>query len=301
MSSTSARQRAASWPCPATQRQELVGEQQPTVRVPPADQRLDPGDRRVGQVDLRLVVQLELVARSTASRRSESSSSRGRPGCSRFGRKTRTGSPLAFAAYIAASARRRRVSRSRPCERHHRDADAHLDLEPVVLQVVGLLDAVGEPVDGVDHVRAVVGRQQDDELVAAQPDHGVALADPGREPSRGRPQQRVAGGVPEGVVDLLEAVEVEHAEGGRSSARSRPRCAPRRGARGLRGSRRPVSVSVCDCSSVERRLLGRRVDEPQRHGQQGQEVRIDRRSRPRSAARGRRPRPSSACTTRRCR
>jgi hypothetical protein len=55
--------------------------------------------------------------------------------------------------------------------------------------------------------------QQDRELVAAQARHGVFGAQAGAQPSRHFAQGRVAGGVPERVVDQLEAVEVEEQHG----------------------------------------------------------------------------------------
>ena len=54
--------------------------------------------------------------------------------------------------------------------------------------------------------------REDDELVAADPRHGVARADDGLEPPRDRLQDLVAGVVAADVVDLLEAVEVDHEE-----------------------------------------------------------------------------------------
>ena len=50
---------------------------------------------------------------------------------------------------------------------------------------------------------------EDRELVAAEPGHGVALADHRPEPRGDQPEQLVTHVVPEGVVDLLEVVEVQ--------------------------------------------------------------------------------------------
>ena len=50
----------------------------------------------------------------------------------------------------------------------------------------------------------------DDELVAAEARDGVGRAQRGGEPRRQREQHLVAGGMPERVVDQLEAVDVEH-------------------------------------------------------------------------------------------
>jgi hypothetical protein len=58
-------------------------------------------------------------------------------------------------------------------------------------------------------MRRIESRQDHDELVAAQPRHGVRLAHCGREPLRNRLQQLVAGIVTEGVVDPLEVIEIE--------------------------------------------------------------------------------------------
>ena len=52
-------------------------------------------------------------------------------------------------------------------------------------------------------------RQQQRELVAAEAGEQVPGAGEGAQPVGGQPQQLVAGGVPEGVVDLLELVDVE--------------------------------------------------------------------------------------------
>ncbi len=57
-------------------------------------------------------------------------------------------------------------------------------------------------------------REQDDELVAADPEHGVARAHDADEPLRRQLQEGVAGGVAVGVVHALEPVQiaVEQAE-----------------------------------------------------------------------------------------
>jgi hypothetical protein len=53
------------------------------------------------------------------------------------------------------------------------------------------------------------GEREDDELVAADPGHGVAGSDDCLEASRQRAQDRIAGAVTADVVDVLEAVEVD--------------------------------------------------------------------------------------------
>ena len=60
---------------------------------------------------------------------------------------------------------------------------------------------------------AVGGRQQDRELVAAEPGHEVGLAQRPAQHDRRRHDELVAGVVAAGVVDLLEVVEVEQQQG----------------------------------------------------------------------------------------
>ena len=64
---------------------------------------------------------------------------------------------------------------------------------------------------GVD--RVLDADEHDAELVAADPRHGVDLAHAGAEPHRDLLEQEIARGMAEGVVDVLEAVEVEKQQG----------------------------------------------------------------------------------------
>ena len=66
--------------------------------------------------------------------------------------------------------------------------------------------ALGDPARGREIGRA---RQQHRELVAAQPRHGVDLAQRPLQPRTDLGQQQVADVMAERVVDVLEAVEVE--------------------------------------------------------------------------------------------
>ena len=64
--------------------------------------------------------------------------------------------------------------------------------------------------------------QEHGELVAAEAGHGVRVAHDLLEPARDLDEQLVAAGVPEGVVDLLEAVDVEQHQADRvAGARAR--------------------------------------------------------------------------------
>ena len=68
---------------------------------------------------------------------------------------------------------------------------------------------LGEPLG----LGAPAGRRQDRELVAAEARERVALAQAGRQRARDPHDQLVAGAVAEGVVDLLEVVQVDHQHG----------------------------------------------------------------------------------------
>ena len=108
--------------------------------------------------------------------------------------------------------------------REERDADADRGAELALAQP----HRGGERLQHLarDHLR-VLGlvdvRQQHGELVAAEAGEGVAAAQRGRQPARDRTQQQVALGVAEGVVDQLEAVDVDEHDCERAGAALRLR------------------------------------------------------------------------------
>ena len=88
----------------------------------------------------------------------------------------------------------------------------HLDLQPV--EGDRLLEGLQDPPADPQHPRLVGGvRQQDGELVTAEPGHRAGLPDRGGQPRPDLGQEQVALLVPEGLVDLLEVVEVEDHDG----------------------------------------------------------------------------------------
>ena len=108
--------------------------------------------------------------------------------------------------------------------------------------------SAGDPL-GDRHGELDVGPgQQDGELVATQPHHDVARPGDAGQPGPDESEEPVAGRVPEGVVDLLEVVEVDHEQGQGLVAAPRGRGGWRRWrrARWVRRRRlpRPVSSSV---------------------------------------------------------
>ena len=98
--------------------------------------------------------------------------------------------------------------------RGQHDADAGLDVEDDAVDVEGLVQGLAEPLgDGLRLADAVHERQQDGELVAAEARDGVAVAQDRLQPRGDLAEQLVAVGVAEGVVDLLEAVQVDEQQG----------------------------------------------------------------------------------------
>jgi hypothetical protein len=78
----------------------------------------------------------------------------------------------------------------------------------------GLAERLLQLVRDLGHVLRVVDpREEQHELVAPEASHGVAFAHGGGEPIRHPLQQLVPRGVAEGVVDALQAVEVEEDDG----------------------------------------------------------------------------------------
>ncbi len=102
------------------------------------------------------------------------------------------------------------------------DADGHLDAAFPEVEgcAAGIEQALrhGRGLGGVDQVGGDQG-----ELVAAETGDRVRAAHRGHDPLGELAQQEIAGGVTEGVVDLLEAVDVEHHDGGPGAVARRAR------------------------------------------------------------------------------
>ena len=104
-----------------------------------------------------------------------------------------------------------------------RDADARGDPEAAPGRVVDLERLAQHLEQSLGDELGAPGRRfafdEHDELVAAEAGDRVGLSQRRRESRRDRLQQPVAGFVAEGVVDLLETVEVDE-QGGALGARS---------------------------------------------------------------------------------
>jgi hypothetical protein len=106
----------------------------------------------------------------------------------------------------------------------HRDADAraHEAGEAALLHFDE--HALREPLRRLDHLELVLDDgEHRDELVATKPADEVVAANAFLHAPRGLDQRLVADGVPEGVVDRFEAVEVDeqHADAAAAALRGR--------------------------------------------------------------------------------
>ena len=138
--------------------------------------------------------------------------------------------------------------------RRDRDADAGADLDAVAGQKERLGDELGDPRREFGRAVALIVASflDDGEFVAAEPRQHVAGAQRISAAARDLAQQRIAGSVTERVVDVLEAVEIEHQDRERRrgpasnalSSSSRARKKARFGS--------PVRMSVWASSSTRR-------------------------------------------------
>ncbi len=196
------------------QRDELVRRDEAAARVVPAHQRLDADHLRadvdpVPQRDLGLVVQLELVGVQRAAQRGQQAEPVGRvavpggvvhldAGVLLLGQVHRDVGPahqlLDVGAVVGVDG----------------DPDARLQLEEHLLEVERLDQRVAHPARHVGDVvvRPDVGHHHG-ELVAAEPGHQVLRPQHALDPPRHQLEQPVADVVAEGVVDLLEPVQVQ--------------------------------------------------------------------------------------------
>ncbi len=103
----------------------------------------------------------------------------------------------------------------------HRDADAGPDDEVVVFDAEGALERQADLLGGVLRTPLADFRQQDRELVAAEPRDGARVAQDRRQAQRHLLEDIVADLMAEGVVDLLEPIEIHHQQGEGAAAAAR--------------------------------------------------------------------------------
>ena len=200
-------------------REERARAAQAVHGVLPAHERLDAGDAAGREVDLRLVVQDQLVALERAAQLGDQRQPLARVAVARRVVGLEAGARLLGLVHRDVGALQQRVGVGAVL-RAERGADArvHHDLEPVDLERV--LERDADPAPDLGRARQPGAGQQQRELVAAEPrDEAVRRRPPPAGAGRAG-QQPVAGVVAERVVELLEAVEVDHRDGQRSPSPS---------------------------------------------------------------------------------
>ena len=100
-----------------------------------------------------------------------------------------------------------------------RDPDARGQPSGAAVEVEGLVEDALETLGQCDSARRVTVPAEDDELVTTEPADGVLRPGPGDQPPGDLAQQVVTHLVSQGVVDVLEAVDIQEEDGDRRSVR----------------------------------------------------------------------------------
>ena len=176
----------------------------------PAQQRLEAGDAVRGEIDQRLVVQLEFAIGKGAPQVDLHVTAFLRLQI-HFALEE-----MMHAAAVVLGAVQRHVGVAHQLfavvavAGRQRDADAGADHDLDAVHVIGFAQRVDQP---QRKVVGVVGRnfasQHDRKFVAAESRHQIAAADIGAHPRGHHGQQPVAHRVTEGIVDVLEKIEVD--------------------------------------------------------------------------------------------
>ncbi len=193
-------------------RKKLAGAEQSSRRVLPTDERFDRVGAPGAQIDLRLVVQDELVLFDCPADLRRERESLHAEEIVLHGVFLDAGAGPLRHVHRDVGVAEQRGGVGAVVGASHADARAHVDLDAVDLE---RLFECERDVFG-DHDRVLRVRQtgqHDAELVAAEPRDGVLGAEPLGDPGADLVEQLVARLVPERVVDLLEAVEVEQQRG----------------------------------------------------------------------------------------
>src|SRR6266508_275457 len=192
---------------------EAARGQQPPGWVLPAHQRLQAGDPPAGKVNDRLLAKAELVAVQGAAQIGLQLGA-----VDDSGAHARVEDPKARSAvglglvhgHVGVTDQVERLG-ARPGDD---DADAGVDLDVAAGHRDRRGQCLQQPLGGGERVGGAAGvLDQDDELVAAEPGDGVAGPYVGAQPLGDQGEQLVADLVSEGVVDGLEAVQVQQQHG----------------------------------------------------------------------------------------
>ena len=180
----------------------------PRWRVAPADERLGAAHAVAAQVDLRLELRddLAVVERAPQVARERQPDEVVRVLLARVALDARAARLRLVHRDVGALHQRLDVAAVLGVGRH---ADAEADVEPHAGDVERLAERAAHAVGDQERGVGVLARQQDGELVAAEPGDRGAERDPPLEPQADLLEHLVAVVVAERVVDLLEAVEVD--------------------------------------------------------------------------------------------
>ena len=195
-------------------RNEFARRQHRSVLMAPAQQRLDAGDRAGVQIDLGLVMQQQLVALQRVPEVRLHREPLDRPGPGVAGEEPET----VLAVALDQIHRPVGVPGQGPDVGAVGRIDRHADRGRDVTFVTAELDRLAQRSQQIAcNAFDVLARcdilQKQDELVAAEPGHHVASPHAAPQPDADLGQQPVARVMPEGIVDDLEAVEIDEQHG----------------------------------------------------------------------------------------
>src|SRR5918995_6687479 len=194
------------------ERQEMSRREQPARRVLPAHERLHAPDRPPGQRRLRLVVQHELPRVDRAAQLADEREPVAAVVVAR-GQVDLVAGPHPLGLVHGDVGALQEPDRIPGVLREQRDADARVDVHGDVLDAEGVLERSAQPQPGGARGRLVPGRQHERELVPAEPRERVVLAHRAAQPRPDLAQHLVARVMAQGVVELLEPVEVDEQQG----------------------------------------------------------------------------------------
>src|SRR4051794_15053924 len=238
-------------------RDEVLRLELAALRVEPADERLDRAHRPVGERGLRLVAEDELLVLDRAPQLRGERELLGIVGVAR-----RLVERVAMARVLGLVHRDvgllHQLRHVVPVVGREGDADRGLDRQRQPVVVDGELDRQAQLLEQeLELARVDLSRQDEAELVAAQTRDRVGGADAVLEALPHDLEDVVAGGVAEGVVDLLEAVEIHEEH------RDPAAVAPRRQQRALDPVGEERAIRKAGQRVVERLVLGARGVETQ--------------------------------------
>ena len=176
--------------------------------VAPAQQRLDPDHPHADEVDLRLIVEVELSVREAAAKVVLERPALAQAQVHLFLEEAERAAPFGLRPIERQVRVLQELPRIAAIGEGDADAGPHQDL--LAIQIDRLRQERHNATrQRLGRVQSDLAGPKDGELVAAQPCQGVGAPDAALEALRHPTEQKIAGGMAQRVVDVLEAVEVE--------------------------------------------------------------------------------------------